>query len=332
MFILKTDRDNVYDGQSPTPYQLNTIHPAANQPLINGHLNIIEWSLSSPTTSQFQIESFNVAAAGGYFNIVKILNENKKEPYDDTTLECAAINGLEIKDIVSNQHWHIIDYLKEKKISFSTTGVFPIALKHGNLEMIKLANMGEPMSQAAIRDAIYNSALNGHLHLVEYFHNLPSYNKESVNEFPSPFDGAARNDHLHVVKFLQHRGYGHTPFGVRMACQTSSVEMVKYLYQNVEKSFPLRAMDDSARIGNIQLLCYLYENTTLKLLDATINKVAIKGHIQVVQYLLIHSKDPQSDQDTLKTSFEIGLQNGHLSFAHFLWNNFLNEETKNYYK
>ncbi|KAJ3412273.1 hypothetical protein HDV05_001032 [Chytridiales sp. JEL 0842] len=99
-------------------------------------------------------------------------------------------------------------------------------------------------------------------------------------------DGAAKNGHLHVVKFLHKRNIeGCTKDAMNGAAANGHLNVVKFLHENRSEGCTVAAMNGAAKNGHLAIVRFLHENRTEGCTSAAMNGAAGNGHLNVVKYL-----------------------------------------------
>lgn len=96
---------------------------------------------------------------------------------------------------------------------------------------------------------------------------------------------AARNGHLHVLKYAVARGAPLGPFLERDAAQSGSVEVIKWLHEEELIEVGSGTWAYAAAEGNLNIIKWGYENGLVEWREYTCENAARYGHLEVLKYV-----------------------------------------------
>lgn len=158
------------------------------------------------------------------------------------------------------------------------------------------------------------AAFFGHLKVVQYLHRIaPDYDmeisrdrkrKRSIMErvlginrrdgircTTAAMDGAARNKHLDVVKWLHaNRSEGCTTLAMDRAALNGDLQMVPWLHTHRSEGCSTKAMDAAAAAGHLKTLKWLHENTRAGCTHKAMDIAGKFGRLEVLKWLNEHTK------------------------------------------
>jgi hypothetical protein len=102
-------------------------------------------------------------------------------------------------------------------------------------------------------------------------------------------DGAARNNHLHVVEWLhEHRTEGCTTEAMDRA---GSCEMMRWLHENRSEGCTTKAMDNAVARGDLDTVMFLHANRSEGCSDTVSNSVGYGGYLELFMWLYEHRRE-----------------------------------------
>ncbi|GMF25805.1 unnamed protein product [Phytophthora lilii] len=165
-----------------------------------------------------------------------------------------------------------------------------------------MANEPDPYSaQSSAGQVIETAARNGHLRVLEYFHNLASTDlpvgftvkpstRAVVNawwkRFHDAMSIAAKNGHLTVVQWL------HTKHAVSCsskamdaAATNGHLEVLRWLHPHRSEDCTTKAMDGAAANGHSEVMQWLHTNSSAGCTTHAVDLAAGRGHLEVLKWL-----------------------------------------------
>ncbi|EQC41764.1 hypothetical protein SDRG_00627 [Saprolegnia diclina VS20] len=148
----------------------------------------------------------------------------------------------------------------------------------GALDIVQqLVESGKPYTSAALD----RSAAHGHLHVLQYLHNL-----DVVACTTAAMDDAATNGHLDVVVFLHtHRPEGCSTDAMDQAAANGHVEVVRYLHEHRSEGCTRRALDAAIDNGHLDVVAFLCTHRTEGCSANALDVAIQRGHLDVVVFL-----------------------------------------------
>ncbi|KAF0720839.1 Aste57867_34 [Aphanomyces stellatus] len=294
-----TNRPKVVRSKASHLCQLATFH---------GHLSVLTL-LGDPTQSYIQ-----------HGNLTNCMRHGSLTTYSD--LEVAALRGHPacVHSVVAYAHlefardrlyWGLRNRNQVKKSSHAMyrwrqhLNLLDVVAGDGKLEMATiLFQQNAPYSGAAID----NAATNGHLDMVQYFHDKPNSNCTT-----RAMDGAAANGHLEVVQFLHdHRTEGCTTDAIDEAAEHGHNSIVRFLLAKRNEGGTVKAMNAYVAKGDITMVKLLATN---KCSSSSVNIAASFGHLDIVEYLV-----GRKEVAFAAPAIEAAARHGHVAVVEYLHN------------
>lgn len=258
--------------------------------------------LDEPCHGDYPIHA---AIAGGYLEIVKILNEfnadiNMKSSKYDMTPFCLA---------VYLGHLEIAEYLKENdpKFDLNKCNLEEILMnicKKGNLESLKyLTKIGLNFDKYIELSLINVAAGEGHKHIVEYL----IAEGVGIDGRCHPIFNACYDGHLELVEFFYNidntaiNSVSNCMFGdnwtlLQMASKRGHVEVVKFLLAKVDLDYSvskfnsITAVHYAAKGGHLEIIKLLEDDgadlNTRSCNGTPIELAYIHKHFDIVKFLI----------------------------------------------
>ncbi|EGG16548.1 phosphoesterase [Cavenderia fasciculata] len=166
--------------------------------------------------------------------------------------------------------------------------------------------------------AMHHAADAGHLNVIEYLYQNCSY-----QPYQFTMSTAARNGHLHVVKWLQDH-YSDTldtagdeafsPLASAISC--GRLDLVEYLHKTRTESCKPRHMDEASSGGFIDVVKFLHQHRSEGCTSGAIDGAAAGGHIKIVEFLFRNRTEGCTDK-----AMQMAVRGGHLEVVQFLYQN-----------
>ncbi|EGG22180.1 ankyrin 2,3/unc44 [Cavenderia fasciculata] len=212
------------------------------------------------------------AAENGHIDIVMFLERNRTEGCSQAGLAQTAYNN----------HFQVFKYLAAsypKLLADSIEVCMSHAAFKGNLDMIQyIYSLGPKDTTLSIR-ALGVAAPNGHLKVVEWFHN--NFQGEIINT--RDFIRSANNGHLHIVKFLHlNRSEGCKPLAMSLASKKGYLPIVKFLNENRTEGDLKQSWREALQGGHLSTMQYLLDYSKTKTTSTDSNSCRIdKNDVEV---------------------------------------------------
>ena len=183
----------------------------------HGTLEVIDW-LQQPTRGLWTIECYNAAAATGRIDVLAALDAMDVPCRFDHTAAAAAAGGGHLEALqwlrshdkpwksdtlhaaAMNNHLHVLEWcLSQTDAPPLTRGTFSNAAFGGHLDTLQWLISRPDIPQDWKRDVCVSAARNGHLHVIKFARSLSP---------PCPWDErlcdvAALGGHLHVLQWVR---------------------------------------------------------------------------------------------------------------------------------
>jgi ankyrin repeat protein len=233
-----------------------------------GRLATLQWLVNHPTGQE-------------------LLSQTEARSLDLTCL--AAAEG----------HVEIMAYLYSEGVQDDLEFALMKATQNGRLNAVQwlLRHMMQH-SRFADVNLMDEAAKYGHLHVLQFLHDL----KSSENEFvgsgafivrailakgsPRALDFAAERGHLAVVQWLHtHRSEGCTTDAMDFAAKQGHLDVLQWLHHTRIEGCTAQAMDLAAEKGHLEIVKWLHANRSEGCTFAAIEKAIDYGHLQVACWL-----------------------------------------------
>jgi len=265
-----------------------------------GYFDVVKWLHYNrqhiQNCSRFAME---YAAEHGYFDIVEFLHKNRKEGPSKNTLVVAASNG----------HFNIVKFLHENiPLIYCSKDAINFAAENGHTEVVRylLKNRMEGSSSYALEFA----SLNGHFEIIKLLCeqkfkcvqatvNACINNHYDIAEFlikknrllPSPhgFDYTCFKGNYAIVQLLHESGARCTTNAMDMAAQMGHLDIVEYLHINRTEGCTTSAMDLAALGGYLEVVRFLHGNRMEGCTFKAIDNASTRGFLEIVQFLVANN-------------------------------------------
>nr|XP_047141367.1 secreted RxLR effector protein 124-like [Hydra vulgaris] len=146
----------------------------------------------------------------------------------------------EVTTITTTEIYYITEILKNYGYNDNFENKVDFAVEIDRFDLIKYLHSKGYKGYKGTKDAINNAAMNGHLEVIKYLHELGyKGTKDAINN-------AAMNGHLEVIKYLHELRYKGTKDAINNAVVDGYLDVVKYLislnYKVNETDFMCAAM------------------------------------------------------------------------------------------
>jgi hypothetical protein len=206
-------------------------------------------------------------------------------------------------------HYHVAQWLLRNRPE-TCVDWMPQCLElvacHGDLALLQefMAFAPRAMSSAVMDGA----ARCDHLEMLKYLH------EHSAACTTEGMDGAASNGHLEVVRYLhEHRTEGCTTDAMDNAARSGHFEVVRFLHVNRVEGCTTKAMDNAASSGRLDIVRFLHENRTEGCTTNAMDGAAFVGALEVVEYLHTHRTEGCTEE-----AMELAAEKGHAKVVRFL--------------
>jgi len=214
----------------------------------NGHLNVVKWVTEHKYSIYCNERAMDLAATGGYIDLVTWLCYNRCEGCSLKAITGASMNGyLPTLEFVHNNYdiigstdamdyaamngqLHIIKWLHENRKEGCTKDAMNLAANNGHLDVVKWLHINR--SEGCTTAAMDNAARSGHLDLVRWLHK-----NRTEGCTKAAVDAAAINGHISIMQFLlKNRKEGFNKSTILMAFKKGHISAAKYLQNNIIKT------------------------------------------------------------------------------------------------
>ncbi|KAI8851629.1 ankyrin repeat-containing domain protein [Chytridium lagenaria] len=191
-------------------------------------------------------------------------------------------------------HLEVLRYLHDNRKEGCTKTAMDRAAANGHLDVVKFLH--NERNEGCSKRAMNRAAAGGHIDVVKFLHE---FREEGCT--PDAIDHASRES-LEVVQFLfKNRHEGCTAVAILEAVDGGKLDVVKYLYENHQDSFPLETMNSaftSACLGgHLDIVKYLHGlDIILNVGPAALDMAARNGHLHVVKFLHTNRADGATTQ------------------------------------
>ncbi|KAF0696986.1 Aste57867_12299 [Aphanomyces stellatus] len=186
-----------------------------------------------------------------------------------------------------------------------------MAAWHGQVEVVDLLVKRVGINTCTT-DAMDGAARNGHLNVVRFLHA-----HTNATCTTDAMDTAAMHGHLETVQFLQQEHHGRcTQWALDEAAANGHMEVVRFLHEHRKEGCTTRAMDMAAMNGHLDVVQFLHVNRTEGCTINAMNNAASTGRLEVVRFL----HDNRTEGCTT-FAMNYAASNGHLEVVRFLHEN-----------
>ncbi|KAF0696984.1 Aste57867_12297 [Aphanomyces stellatus] len=185
-----------------------------------------------------------------------------------------------------------------------------MAAWHGQRRVVQFLVLGVGYTTCT-SDAIDGAARNGHLDVLRFLH---MHTKATCTT--DAMDLAAMNGHLEVVQFLQiERQEGCTHWAIDTAAGNGHENVVRFLHSHGAPC-TTDAMNRAARNGHLEVVRFLHTHRQEGCTTRAVEWAAMNGHLDVVQFL--HLNRPEG---CTTNAMDDAACFGHLNVVRFLHEN-----------
>lgn len=271
---------------------------------------------------------FNEAAAAGHNDMIMWLRDiGLKIPASACESAASAgrldtlqlIVGMDIQitpevadAAAAGGYLHILEWIKNQSTSLITSNATRKAAKNGHLECVRWLydkNHWIPL-------VIVEAAFGGHLDIIQYIDSLIALknltgDRAIVNTVSWAAVNAARNGHLHVIKWIHEQGYGFamTVKVAQTAARHAHLEVLEWL-REIGIVFDEEVFAEAAGGGNIKLLEWL-KKIGCPFDSVAFERSSVSGRARVVKWAIDNM--PYTDN-----VFSTACINGHLHLIKLL--------------
>ncbi|KAE9111253.1 hypothetical protein PF007_g11552 [Phytophthora fragariae] len=270
-----------------------SIHVAA----VNGHLEVAQY-LQEQVDSAVR-ESDRIKENRRRVRMLRKLSvyvgsSHQAQPISSETMLHAAKRGL--LEVVK---WLYSEFGADRRINlfdegthrenetFAATLAMDAAAMNGHLDVVKYLHQVAPTHETEVSRARKRRKTG--LENMNVFIGGKRFQHASIKCTAEAMDGAAANNHLEVVKWLHdNRTEGCTPLGMALAAASGHVEMMEWLHSNCNIG-TTGAMDAAVINGRLDALKWLHKHTSSTCSTDAMDIAAFNGHFAVVQWLHEHT-------------------------------------------
>ena len=300
----------------------------------HGHLEIMKWVkvYLGEYASKF-------AAIKNYINVIEWLHENQPDCFTTDTMDNA----------VGYKHHELVYWLHKNRRDGCSSAAFGWAALNGDMTMLEFLHKNYP-KQCLNSDPIPFAALHGHFSAVLWLYKNGYSNGtlyralacaegaghleivkwfNSINCKSYSLDNAAKNGHIHVMKWLfDEIKIEPTDRTMFIAADNGHFEIVKWLNEYLENyissEYKQKAMEYAAKNGHLNIVKWLYEKQTKPTFNAILLS-AKYGHLHVLKWLY-ENIDPNIVGRIESDMIDVIAQHGHLHVLKWLDENDENAE------
>ncbi|KYQ91190.1 hypothetical protein DLAC_08107 [Tieghemostelium lacteum] len=243
-------------------------------------------------------DAMDYAAKNGHFDIVRFLNNSRKEGCTVNAIDYASRNG----------HLQVVEYLHSIKKP-CTVNAMNWAARYGHFDIVKFLHINrlEGCTSAGVDSAL----INGHYEIANF---LMIHRQVSISNDKDLIKKVASHGHMDSLNFLIQRGIS-TRECLNPAIRSGNLEMVRYLCERHQLASDINSMNIAAEFGHLEIVKYLHEKRLEGCSIRAMNMAARNGHLEVVQFLHFN----RTEGCTLD-AYDQAAENGHYHVLKFLHN------------
>jgi len=270
---------------------------AMNNAARYGHFKVVEWLHLNRSEGCTEM-AIDLAASGGHLDIVIWLDKNRSEGCSQRAMTGAAING----------HLQVIEWLHKNRTEGCVKEALPLAAEKGHLDVARWLQKNIPDCAEPDPETVVWAAANGHLPVVEWFH------ESGFKGFSARVcDDAAKNGHLEVVEWLVKNRNEGVRKALDQAAGNGHQKVVEWLLSQGVGSLTHAAMDAAAGSGHLEMVQWLHtvalEGCTTKAMDSA----AENGHLHILQWL-----HQNRSEGCTPSAYQLAEENCHLQVVAWL--------------
>ena len=164
------------------------------------------------------------------------------------------------------------------------------AIKQGNVEMLKYCLENDCPTSSIVCE---RAAEDGQLECLKYLHEVAGVEWEGQKKGGSLAAAAAKNGHLHILKYLVEKDYDiPRPRACDEAAENGHLECLKYLREEAKAPWDWETAAFAAKNGHLHILEYLVERKYDEYEEDVCLFAAQYGHLDCLKYLHETAKAP----------------------------------------
>lgn len=293
-FVMQQSRVNwrFSLGGAPNIYQTNAEKLLVRIAALHGHLPMLEWLLKNDKSFEAMVKysQNRYALICQHPEVVHwILNRSHQVGILIWMNKAVTEGNMEF---IKWNDTHEEEYPK----AFGSESISKAA-GAGHLEFLKYLHMIEFECLSAM--AMHNAAAAGHLELLQWLEATSLKYSNSDVVFNSPRLEAARNGHLHPIKWLLEES--------QLFLSDESERLCWYT----------EAMNGAIEAGDCAMLKYLFEHRPFACTTRGLTRAIARGDLEMVEWL--HARGFKSVKDLMKEAAEYG----HLAILQWLYETLL---------
>jgi hypothetical protein len=177
------------------------------------------------------------------------------------------------------------------------------AIKQGNVEMLKYCLENDCPTSSIVCE---RAAEDGQLECLKYLHEVAGVEWEGQKKGGSLAAAAAKNGHLHILKYLVEKDYDiPRPRACDEAAENGHLECLKYLREVAKAPWDKKTVLGAAENAHLHILKYLVEGRYPYFQASACARTARSGHLECLKYLHEVAKLPW-DHETGESAASVG--------------------------
>ncbi|TYZ68282.1 hypothetical protein PybrP1_000695 [[Pythium] brassicae (nom. inval.)] len=254
----------------------------------HGHLEVVQ-VLAPHCSDRCYEQALADAAAGGHVAVVEWIFGNLRAPEGRCTADRNAVALAAAHGHLATAGWLHARIVPDPHMAYSSSEAATLGNLdglNGNFEMLVWMRdtFGYEFSWAP-EHLLDEAAARGH-EIVQWLHAQQDPIERCSTK---AMNNAARNNHLHIVKWLhENRSEGCTTAAMDAA---ASLEMVAWLHENRSEGCTTLAMDNAARNGDLETLIFLHAHYTAGCTVEAASDAYFGEHVDVFKWLVAHFPD-----------------------------------------
>lgn len=239
-------------------------------------LDVIRWLHENGIDRAFSTRTMDWAASIGRLDIVRWLDQNRKEGCTTEAMDLAAIGG----------YHDVVEWLHNNRKEGCTQRAMNWAAERGDLPL--LVWLHKHRKEGCTTDAMDYAARNGRFLCLKFLHEIDAECTEYAMDY------AARGGHLSCLEFLHEIGKKCTTAAMDFAAGNGHLEVVEFLHKNRTEGCTELAMEFAISSGHIQVVEWLKKNYPSMFStwsEHAIEYAAKSSKMDMVKYIYLEAKD-----------------------------------------
>lgn len=295
------------------------------QAVHHGDIGVAKWLVSEYDVTGKIRQPLADAAARGQLEFVQWLVRHHASRLVWTRREIADLLEADNLETILWLFKHTGQFDGEHEVKLNLDDLLRTAAWVGDLDVVNWVHdqyqqYGVHLETEVVEDALYSAARRGHRAMMEFMreHSSCSFGQRCL-------EGSIAGGNLELAQWIQSQS---NILRVQASClrepaANGQADVIVWALDNLDldgRSDLENAVSDAAGAGNVEILKRIYESIGDPNLIARSNPVtsaAMRGHLEVVQWLHAHRPDPISS-----SAIEYAIEHGHIEVVRWLCEHF----------